>query len=410
MTLPALRFVAASAAGMASTAGLGYSLYLTAIGASARQALNERAPALHADRYSTRFRILIPAHNEEQLIKDTIAAIHQLDYPSERFELHIVADNCTDRTAEIARSLEATVHERFDLDAPGKGPALCWLLDQLPPGDEHDVIVFLDADSLVEPSFLTQLSARFASGARAVQAHYAVRDERAGGEVSFRSAAFAVRHLVRPAGRVRLGGSSSLYGNGMAFIEPLARSYSWSPHLTEDLDMGLRLLLGGETIVFEPDAVVRGEMPNTVEAADSQHERWEAGRRDVARTYTPQLLAAFRRGDHGRRWAYVDAAIDITMPPFGTLVAATAATTVAAGALGRGRGRLASTGGGALAVVLFGAHVLESLRLAEAPPEVFASLLRAPKNIAWKIGLLRRTRGGEHTDWVRTTRNPEVRP
>ncbi len=409
MTMHALRIAGASAAGAASTAGLGYSLYLTAIGAAASRALTQPAPAAPAGSDGTKFRILIPAHDEELLIKDTIVSARQLEFPKDRFEIHVVADNCSDRTAEIARSLHVHVHERFDPTAPGKGPALAWLLDRLPHGADDDVIVFLDADSLVEPAFLTHLSNRFAAGDRAVQTYYAVRDETAGGEVSLRSAAFAVRHLVRPAGRVQLGGSSSLYGNGMAFVESLAREFVWSPHLTEDLDMGLRMLLAGETVTFEPDAVVRGEMPDTSDAAHSQHERWEVGRRHVARTFVPQLAGAWRRGDHGRRWAYADAAIDITMPPYGTLVAGTAASGAAAGLLGRGRSRAIGAGGSAVALMLLISHVLQSLRLADAPPEVFRSLLRAPRNIAWKLGLLWRSRQSTDGHWIRTTRNPEVR-
>jgi len=226
-------------------------------------------------------------------------------YPSSLFEVHVVADNCSDRTAAIAQDAGAIVHRRDIPDAPGKGPALMWLLDRLPQGGPGDAIVIVDADTLVDPNMLASFASNFANGATAVQGHYAVRGEGGGGEVDLRSAAFAVRHLVRPAGRVRLGGSSSLYGNGMAFDERIARRFPWSAHLTEDLEMGLRLLLAGERVEFAPGALVRGEMPDSLKGAESQHERWEAGRRSVARRYGPRLLDAARVRTHGKRWAYV---------------------------------------------------------------------------------------------------------
>jgi len=405
--LSPLRSVGASLGGLASAVGLSYSVYLTAIGASAARSLR-RPSAPVPPSLTTRFRVLIPAHNEETMIKDTLAAASLLDYPADRFEIHVVADNCTDRTAEIARLCNVQTHERIAPDDPGKGPALSWLIDSLPSGEPSDVIVIIDADSIVEPSFLTALSAHFEQGAEVVQAYYAVRDESLGGEVGLRSAAFAVRHLVRPAGRVGLGGSSSLYGNGMAFTEEVARSFAWSAHLTEDLEMGLRLLLSGKSVGFEPDAVVRGEMPETRDSADSQHERWESGRRSVARSYVPKLANAAMKGVDNKRWPYIDAALDITMPPLGTLVATTGAGSALLALSGQGRARLIGVGGGGISLGLLMAHVVMSLRLAGAPVAVYRSLLRAPGNILWKLRLLWRTRGHQSNEWVRTARNIEV--
>ncbi len=392
----------------ATTVGACYSTYLTAIGIAAHGELRDQRAKGWSDRSpSTRFRILIPAHNEELLIKDTVAAARELRYPAHLYEIHVVADNCTDRTAEIADEAGAHVHRRRAPDNPGKGPALTWLLAALPTGEPHDAFIILDADTVVEPDMLRAFDASFADGAEVVQGHYAVRGEGAGGEVDLRSAAFAVRHLVRPAGRVRLGGSSSLYGNGMAFSERIARAFPWSSHLTEDLDMGLRLLLAGETVDFAPRAVVRGEMPNTLDAATSQHERWESGRRSVTKTYLPRLLAAANGKRHGKRWAYIDASLDIAMPPFGTLAAVTGAGAAGFALAGTGRTRSIGAAIGLGSIGLQTLHILASLRLAGAPFSVYRSLLRAPLNIVWKIGVLGRTLRHGPTDWVRTSRNDD---
>ncbi len=401
---PLVRLLAGGA-GSATAIGAGFSLYLTAIGIAAAVRLNGRAYLDPVSQGATRFRIMIPAHNEELLIKDTIAAIQAIDYPKSLYEVHVVADNCTDRTVEIAEFAGAFVHERTEPTNPGKGPALVWLLDLLPPGAVSDVVVIIDADTIVEPNLLQAFAECFEAGAIAVQGHYAVRDDAKGGETSLRGAAFAVRHFVRPAGRVQLGGSSSLYGNGMAFTEGIARTFPWSAHLTEDLDLGLRLLLAGESVDFAPGAVVRGEIPDSLEKARSQNERWETGRRAIARTYLPRLMAAAWRGDYGRRWAYLDAAFDIGMPPLGSLVATTAAGTTGLAVVGRGAARVVGVGTGLASMALLAAHVLGALRLSRAPASVYRSLSRGPLNIVWKLVLQLRTIGREPAEWVRTTRN-----
>ena len=404
----------------ATTVGACYSTYLTVVGIAAHGELRRQRTAGWGDTPpSTRFRILIPAHNEEVLIKDTVAAARELRYPAHLYEIHVVADNCTDRTAQIADEAGAYVHRRWAPNSPGKGPALMWLMAALPAGEPNDAFVIVDADTVVEPDMLRAFNVSFAEGAEVVQGHYAVRGEGAGGEVDLRSAAFAVRHLVRPAGRVRLGGSSSLYGNGMAFSERIARAFPWSAHLTEDLDMGLRLLLAGETVDFASRAVVRGEMPDTLDAATSQHERWESGRRSVAKTYLPRLVSAANGKRHGKRWAYLDASLDIAMPPFGTLAAITGAGAAGFALAGAGRTRSIGTAVGLGSLGLQAMHVFASLRLAGAPFSVYRSLLRAPLNIVWKIGLVGRTLRQGPTNWVRTSRNddqaakhaqPELKP
>lgn len=408
MILQTCRRAGASVGAAATLVGVTYSGYLTAVGVAASRALAERERTPLSADSSTRFQLVIPAHNEEAMIAETLQAVMALDYPSDLLDVHVIADNCTDLTALIARSFPVNVHERTAPDARGKGMALRWLIAKLPPGQPSDAIVILDADSIVEPSFLTALSARFERGSQVVQAYYAVRDEASGGEVSLRSAALSVRHLVRPAGRVELGGSSSLYGNGMAFTEEIARTFAWSSHLTEDLEMGLRLLLAGTKVDFEPLAVVRGEMPESRTHANSQHHRWETGRRGVARTYVPRLLNAAQEGSEGGRWIYLDAVFDIAMPPMGTLVATTGAGSLFLALFGRGSSRKAGIAGGSVGIALLVGHVLQSLRLAKAPPEVYRSLLGAPRNIIWKLGVLAESRHTDADEWVRTTRNVEV--
>ena len=143
---------------------------------------------------TTRFVILVPAHNEALNVAATVQSIVANDYPEHLRAVHVVADNCVDETAEVARRAGADAHERHDENAPGKGPALNWLVQRLVnSGEPFDVAVFVDADSIVDDGFLAAMDARFQAGATVVQGLYGVRD-------AFESPAVAIRWcaLIRP--------------------------------------------------------------------------------------------------------------------------------------------------------------------------------------------------------------------
>ena len=356
-----------------------------------------------------RFLILIPAHDEEGLVGQTLDSLKALDYPHDLFEVHVVADNCTDATADMVRSRGVEVHERTDPSAPGKGPALQWLRARLDArGVQHDAVVFLDADTSARPGFLRVVDRRLSDGERVVQAHYAVRDPGQTPVIAFRSAAFAARNYLRPLGRTRLGGTAGLYGNGMVFTPDVLKTRAWSDHLTEDAELQLELLEDGIKVAFEPSAVVEAEMPATTQASRSQHERWERGRVELTKRFVPGLLRRSVVGGPAGRVAYLDAAFDQAVPPFSILVAATTAwaslETIAV-ATGRHRPRqlvLSLAVAGAQA-----AFVLSSLRMVGAPRAVYRSLAQAPRLVVWKLMLwLRVLLGGKRTAWIRTSRNP----
>jgi len=165
-----------------------------------------------------RFLILIPAHNEERLLPRSFSSLAELRYPPECYHVHVIADNCSDQTAALARTAGAAVHERQDSTRMGKGHALQWLLEQLrQQADPHDAVIILDADSVVSPNFLNVMAARLARGERVVQAYYTVRNPQKSIAVGLRFSALAALHYLRPQGRMVLGASAGLKGNGMMF-------------------------------------------------------------------------------------------------------------------------------------------------------------------------------------------------
>jgi cellulose synthase/poly-beta-1,6-N-acetylglucosamine synthase-like glycosyltransferase len=355
------------------------------------------------------FAVLVPAHDEERLIASTVDSLMALDYPADWFGVHVVADNCTDATAAIARAHGATVHERDDPEHGGKGPALMWALDRLrASGTVSDAVAVVDADTIVHRNFLRVMDAKLAGGADAVQAYYAVRDADASALVGFRAAALAARHYLRPLARTVLGGSSGLYGNGMVFRTEVFDDHRWTSHLTEDIELQLELLLEGRPVAFAPDAVVEAEMPTTVEASRTQHERWERGRLEMVRRYLPRLLRHAAARENRHRFATADAAVDQLIPPFSVLVAATAgwAGSVTLDALVRSPRRPWRVAVAAGLVLAQAGYVLSSLRMVSAPSAVYRSLAAAPRMVIWKVLLWARMLGRRsQVDWVRTGRN-----
>ena len=356
-----------------------------------------------------RFVVLVPAHNEAAVIERALVAMRGLDYPANLFEVHVVADNCTDRTADLVRSMGFEVHERTDPSAPGKGPALNWLLKRLvATRSGFDVVVIIDADTTVDAGYLRSVNAAFDAGAMAVQGFYGVRDPNESTSAGLRFAALTSRHHLRPLGRNAIGGSSGLFGNGMAFCSSLMVDRPWSGHLVEDAEFQIGLLLDGILVRYVPSARLEAEMPASRDAATSQNERWERGRIDLMKSCLPSLIRRSVDSGQPHRIAMVDAAIDQCIPPLSSLIALGCVTTsVAAGACLASGGRLRwvlAVDAASMVVVL--AHVGVALRLIHAPAKIYWSLLRAPRMIVWKTVLwLRVLVGSEVVVWERTQRN-----
>jgi 1,2-diacylglycerol 3-beta-glucosyltransferase len=363
-----------------------------------------------------RFLVLVPAHNEEHSLSRTLRSLAAISYPATHVAVHVVADNCEDATADVARSEGAEVHERRGLERPGKGPALAWLLQRLwDRGEIHDAVAIVDADTVVDKDFFRVMNAALARGDRVIQGHYAVLDPDASWAVAIRYAALAARHYLRPLARTSFGGSAGLHGNGMVFSGDLLRRHRWASHLTEDIELEARLLLDGHRVAFAPDARIEAEMPIALEQARSQHERWERGRLDVARRYVPQFLrAAAKHPDPVYRVRFADAAMDHLVPPLSAL----AALTVVASGLSIGLRACRATplsrvalpvAAGTAAVQV--AYVVSALRMVNAPSSVWRSLLRAPELVLSRLWAWTRTDRRRDPAWTRTPRNidPQVR-
>ncbi|GAB6050882.1 glycosyltransferase family 2 protein [Hydrogenophilus islandicus] len=257
----------------------------------------------------TRFRVVIPAHNEALHITAAVEAARALDYPQERFQVVVVANACSDETAALAETAGATV---YTFDPPGKGGALDYLFRTLAADPEWDAVVVVDADSTLDPQALRVLDALFAAGADAVQLRYAVKNATAHPRTEIAAVQLASLNGIRPLGRDRLGWSAGIYGNGFALARATIEAVPYRAYgVVEDLEYHQHLFLAGKRVRFADAAAVWAEMPVARHQLATQRVRWERGKLWTIRHYFGPVVRHFPR----RPWATQGQLFDLMVPP-----------------------------------------------------------------------------------------------
>jgi cellulose synthase/poly-beta-1,6-N-acetylglucosamine synthase-like glycosyltransferase len=374
-------------------------LYLDALSLAAL--LRRRGPLAVPDH--SRFAVLVPAHDEEALLPRLLDSIFAVDYPRDLCDVHVIADNCGDRTADIAVAAGAIVHERRDDQLKGKGYALRWALARIrESGSSYDAFVILDADSVVSHNFLQVMNRHLARGDQAVQSYYGVLNPKGSWSSALRYAGLALYNGLRPRGREALGLSVGLHGNGMCFSADVLERLGWEAFtLAEDVEFHFELVEAGIRVRYAAEANVLATMPTSLRQAQSQNVRWERGRLQMLATLAPHLLAL---GARRRDPLLLDAVAEQLVPPLSVLTGVTGMTFLITVALrSPGPRRLAT-------LTLLGqiGYVLTGLRLVGAPRAIYLALLRAPLYILWKLAIyvMAAARIGE-SRWVRTARSSD---
>ncbi len=372
-------------------------------------AILARRPHQNAPSRFRRMAVVIPAHNEEEGIGETVQSLLSVDYPRNEFDVVVIADNCTDRTASRARSEGALVRERTSADRRSKGHALRWAFDALLT-EGYEGFLVCDADTVASRNILRSINIRLERGALAVQCNDQVRPAPGAWSAEATRAGFLLYNYVRPLGRSVFGGSAGLRGNGMAFAADTLRRVPWEAYSrAEDLEYGLTLLCQGITVEFAPEASVLAIMPTDPRNAESQRARWEGGRFPVVRRFFGRLI---REAVRKRSYRLLDAAIDLVTPPFVNLMlVGTGCAAVVTGLWFAGvdaMGRFALLWG---IVISFGIiHVVVGFAAARALPDLVRLLRFVPIYALWKLRLyIRIIVGGDTSAWVRTVRESPSR-
>lgn len=340
------------------------------------------------------FSIVVPAHDEEEMIASTVKKILACDYPRDRFALYVVADNCTDATARLAREAGATALERTDAVNRGKGHALAFALDQIKER-AGDAVLFLDADSSPEPDYLRVMARYVARGDRMIQGRYEVDGPDRNWFTRLTSTSFVFRNRWQFPALDALGLTLPLRGSGMCFATPVIYSLGWTAHgLTEDTEMTLRLIRAGIPVTFAPDAVSRQFMPETPAEAATQRLRWSAGESGVRKTLLKQEIPwAFK----ARRWRDLLSLILMAAPPFSVQLCAALGFATLTGILGMS---LKWTWG--FILLAFGCYFL--LGVGRLDRQGLAAVAMLPVFVVWRVGIHLVACFRKPMDWIRTPR------
>ena len=274
-----------------------------------------------------KFALIIAAHNEEVVIGNLIESMLKLDYPKEMYDIFVIADNCTDNTAKIARGDNVNVCERNVSDKRGKGYALEWMFDKLFKMEEqYDAIAIFDADNLVHKNFLKEINSKMLQGYKVVQGYIDSKNPNDSWIAAAYSIAFWTQNRMFQLARANVGFSNQIGGTGFAIETDTLRELGWGATcLTEDLEFTCKLVLNGEKVGWAHDAIIYDEKPLKLAQSWSQRKRWMQGFTDVASRYFFKLL---KKSIVERKFYMFDCALYVLQPFITLLLGVSALLTI----------------------------------------------------------------------------------
>ncbi len=241
-----------------------------------------------------RFMLIIPAHNEEKVVGNLVESLQNLDYDKSLYDIYVIADNCTDKTAQIAKEAGAIVYERFDETRKTKGFALQWFLQQKIEEDApYDAFCIFDADNIVDKNFLNAMNKKLNQGEDVVQGYRDIKNP----SDSWVTAGYAIfywtmnrfYHLAR----YNLGLSPLINGTGFMVKFDVVKPEGWQTKtLTEDIEFSLKRIIAGKKLGWATDAIVYDEQPVGFKQSWSQRSRWTVGHIQCLKEYTKPLAVA----------------------------------------------------------------------------------------------------------------------
>jgi cellulose synthase/poly-beta-1,6-N-acetylglucosamine synthase-like glycosyltransferase len=337
--------------------------------------------------------VVVPAHNEQASIGTTVANLLAESQHDGSTTVCVVADNCTDHTAQLARDAGAQVLERTNDKLRGKGHALEFAFLSLTNSPAEWFIV-VDADSQVGTGFLTAMRAAMWPDRHALQASYLSRPTRTLKGRLARFAQFGFNR-VRPLGRECLGASVGLLGNGFALRKKLTVDVPYTAHsVVEDMEYHLKLVQSGYRVHYVAAAHVLGEIAESSTGASQQRARWEGGRLRLLREQTGPLAKAFLQGNT----TLGESLAELLLLPLGLHVLLLGLATLGHGLVGAWTGALALC-----------AYILAIFVRTPAGWRDLLALMAAPWYVLWKISMLPATllKSRASATWVRAERAAE---
>lgn len=242
-----------------------------------------------------RFMAIIPAHNEEAVVGNLVESLKRQNYNKELYDIYVIADNCTDNTAQIAKEAGAIVYERFNNTKKTKGYALDWFLKQkIEENAPYDAFFVFDADNIVDSNFIKNMNKKLCQGEDVVQGYRDIKNP----TDSWITAGYAIfywtMHRFYHLARYNLGMSPLLNGTGFMVRFDVVKPEGGlnTVTLTEDIEFSLKRIIKGKKLGWATDAIVYDEQPVGFKQSWSQRSRWTVGHMQCIKEYTKQLAIA----------------------------------------------------------------------------------------------------------------------
>lgn len=353
------------------------------------------------------FAVVVPAHNEALTLSACLSSLKAVSYPKDKFQIYVIADNCTDETAAIARNFGALVFERKNLQDRGKGYALDWFFKNHQAAYSHvSIVSVIDADCSVDKGYFSTLNAAFESDRiSVVQSGYEISNPKESRRAALMSASFAYTNFLKRAGEFVLFKNTHLLGSGMHFKTKIPLEHGYPAHsLAEDLELSFLLKRKGYSIAFCPAACVYADSVVSFTDSKSQVSRWEQGRFLILKEHFQALLKKSFSTNFKR---YLPLFLDLLSLPMAPFVAAISVGLLSSLLLFWPPLLLVY----GVFLMIAGFAVLSSLWLTHQPLFVWTSLLLAPMYILWKVPLsLFAFLNKKSMAWIRTKRKGETDP
>jgi hypothetical protein len=302
---------------LVSAAAIVLLLPLVADLACVAAAATKKRPAVADGSQRPSLLFLIPAHDEALLIRDCLTSFRAHRYPKSLIRVVVIADNCADETAAIARAAGFQCLERIELDRRGKPHAIAWAIEQLPIA-EFDTVIIVDADTVIDPDFGERLASAAPLRGKAVQAWHDVSNPA--------ESALTRMAQVFAAGRYRFGFrlkslagiNVPIMGNGMCIGTDVLGVHGWQAFsICEDWEMYALLTKAGVAIEYVPGLRVYSQEARSLDQSGSQRKRWTAGKLQVLLSLAPRIVGDRRIGLLQK----LDAVAELTAPGPAVLLA-----------------------------------------------------------------------------------------
>lgn len=241
-----------------------------------------------------KFMAVISARNEEGVIGNLVRSLKNQNYPKELLDIYVIADNCTDRTADVAREAGAIVMERFDATKRSKGYALEWFFEHILENkrNEYDAFCVFDADNIVDKNFYYEMNEKLCRGEKIVQGY---RDIKNAGD-TWVTANYAIFYWMMNRffhyTRYKIGLSPLINGTGfMVSMDIIKENNGWHTEtLTEDIEFSIKSIAKGYMVGWAHNAIVYDEQPLGFKQSWRQRLRWSVGHIQTFRCTIPKFF------------------------------------------------------------------------------------------------------------------------